>query len=109
MSKVGLYVIAFLTMAIIVIPLTFSVLGGFRTSQQLSADPVGLPSPWVWENYDMLIQSGDFWRQVWNSTLSGTPSFSRPKASLFGSRISRTLTPRDAAFSSELTILRQKQ
>ena len=68
MSRIGLYVLAFLTMAIIVIPLAFSVLGGFRTSQQLSADPVGLPSPWVWENYSMLLRSGSFWRQVWNST-----------------------------------------
>ena len=68
MSRIGLYVLAFLTMAIIVIPLAFSVLGGFRTSQQLSADPVGLPNPWVWENYSMLLRSGSFWRQVWNST-----------------------------------------
>jgi raffinose/stachyose/melibiose transport system permease protein len=68
MSRIGLYVLAFVTMAIIVIPLTFSVLGGFRTSQQLSADPVGLPDPWVWENYSMLLRSGSFWRQVWNST-----------------------------------------
>lgn len=67
--EVGLYVVAFLTMAIIVIPLSFSVLGGFRSSQQLSADPVGLPDPWVFENYSMLLRSGDFWRQVGNSTL----------------------------------------
>jgi raffinose/stachyose/melibiose transport system permease protein len=68
MSRIGLYVLALVTMAIIVIPLAFSVLGGFRTSQQLSADPVGLPDPWVWENYSMLLRSGSFWRQVWNST-----------------------------------------
>ena len=68
MSRIGLYVVAFLTMAIIVIPLAFSVLGGFRNSQQLSADPVGLPSPWVWENYSTLLRSSSFWRQVWNST-----------------------------------------
>jgi raffinose/stachyose/melibiose transport system permease protein len=67
-SRVGLYVIAFVTMAVIVIPLTFSVLGGFRDSRQLSADPVGLPNPWIWENYSTLLQSGAFWRQVWNST-----------------------------------------
>jgi raffinose/stachyose/melibiose transport system permease protein len=68
MSRIGLYGLAVLTTAIIVIPLAFSVLGGFRTSQQLSADPVGLPNPWVWENYSMLLRSGSFWRQVWNST-----------------------------------------
>ena len=69
LSRLGLYAVAWVTMGIIVVPLTFSVLGGFRSSQQLSADPVGLPNPWVWENYSSLLQSGDFWRQVWNSTL----------------------------------------
>jgi raffinose/stachyose/melibiose transport system permease protein len=69
LARAGLYLLAFVTMAIIVIPLAFSVLGGFRTSQQLSADPVGLPNPWVWENYSMLLRSGSFWRQIWNSTL----------------------------------------
>ena len=67
-SRFGLYLTAFLTMALIVIPLAFSVLGGFRDSRQLSADPVGLPNPWVWENYSTLLKSGPFWRQVWNST-----------------------------------------
>ena len=68
LARIGLYMIALVTMAIIVVPLTFSVLGGFRDSQQLSAEPVGLPDPWVWDNYSTLLQSGDFWRQVWNST-----------------------------------------
>jgi len=68
-ARLGLYVFAWLTMAMIVVPLTFSVLGGFRSSQQLSAKPVGLPDPWIWENYSSLLESGDFWRQVWNSTL----------------------------------------
>jgi raffinose/stachyose/melibiose transport system permease protein len=84
LSRIGLYVVAFLTMALIVVPLTFSVLGGFRDSQQLSADPVGLPDPWVWENYSMLLESGEFWRQVWNSTLIAmlTTIFVLPAASL---------------------------
>lgn len=69
LGRLGLYVVAFVTMAVIIVPLVFSVLGGFRSSQQLSADPVGLPNPWIWENYELLLRSGDFWRQVWNSTL----------------------------------------
>jgi raffinose/stachyose/melibiose transport system permease protein len=68
LARIGLYLLAFVTMAIIVIPLAFSVLGGFRTSQQLSGDPVGLPDPWVWENYSLLLRSRSFWRQIWNST-----------------------------------------
>jgi raffinose/stachyose/melibiose transport system permease protein len=69
LARVGLYMLAFFTMAIVVVPLAFSILGGFRTSQQLSADPVGLPNPWVLENYSMLLRSGRFWRQIGNSTL----------------------------------------
>jgi raffinose/stachyose/melibiose transport system permease protein len=71
-------------MAIIVIPLTFSILGGFRTSQQLSANPVGLPDPWIWDNYSMLLRSGTFWRQVANSTLIAllTTAVVLPAASL---------------------------
>ncbi len=82
--RVLLYATAFVTMAIVIIPLTFSVLGGFRDSQQLSADPVGLPSPWVFDNYTTLLKSGSFWRQVWNSTFVAllTTLFVLPAASL---------------------------
>lgn len=84
LTRLGLYVFAWIMMAIIVIPLTFSVLGGFRDSAQLSARPVGLPDPWIWENYSTLLQSGDFWRQVWNSVLVAmiTTLFVLPAASL---------------------------
>ena len=68
-SRIGLYVFAFLVMAMIVIPLTFSVLGGFRDNQQLVERPVGLPDPWIFENYSTLLQDSQFWRQVFNSTL----------------------------------------
>ena len=37
--------------AIVVIPLLFSVLGGFRDNDQLVTEPVGLPDPWVTTNY----------------------------------------------------------
>jgi raffinose/stachyose/melibiose transport system permease protein len=84
LARVGLYAVALITMAIIVIPLTFSILGGFRTSQQLSANPVGLPDPWIWDNYSMLLRSGTFWRQVANSTLIAllTTAVVLPAASL---------------------------
>lgn len=66
-SRVGLYAVAFAVLVMIVIPITFSVLGGFRTNQQLVADPVGLPNPWTGANYSAILQSGDFWRQIRNS------------------------------------------
>jgi len=68
LARFGLYVFALVVMALIVLPLTFSVFGGFRDSRQLSSQPVALPDPWVWENYSRLLSSGQFWRNVLNST-----------------------------------------
>jgi raffinose/stachyose/melibiose transport system permease protein len=69
LSRVGLYFVALVVLAVIIIPLTFSILGGFRTNLQLVEDPVGLPNPWVGENYTAILTSGAFWRQVRNSTV----------------------------------------
>lgn len=69
LRRIALYLVALVVMGVIVVPLTFSILGGFRSNQQLVERPVGLPDPWVWENYSSLLQDGQFWRQVWNSTL----------------------------------------
>ena len=51
------------------VPLLYVVLGGFRTTGQIAAKPVGLPDPWITSNYTEVVQSGTFWRQVWNSVL----------------------------------------
>ena len=65
----GLYLFAIVVIGDgIVLPLTFSVFGGFRDSRQLSAQPVGLPDPWVWETTRDCCSSGQFWRNVLNST-----------------------------------------
>lgn len=69
LTRVGLYLVALVVLAVIIIPLTFSILGGFRTNLQLVEDPVGLPNPWVGENYTAILTSGAFWRQVRNSTV----------------------------------------
>lgn len=84
LARFGLYLFAAIAMAMIVLPITFSVFGGFRSSQQLSAQPVGLPDPWVWENYSLLLKSGRFWRNVLNSTKIAllTTAFVLPAASL---------------------------
>ncbi|WP_370326047.1 carbohydrate ABC transporter permease [Euzebya sp.] len=68
-GRILLYVVALVVMAVIVVPLAFAILGGFSTNARLTAEPVGLPDPWVFSNYADLATSGMFWRQVWNSTL----------------------------------------
>ncbi|MBE2315562.1 carbohydrate ABC transporter permease [Solirubrobacter sp. CPCC 204708] len=69
MKRIALYAFALLVALAILVPIAYAVLGGFRTTPQLAADPVGLPDPWVFSNYGEILGSGTFWRQVWNSTL----------------------------------------
>jgi raffinose/stachyose/melibiose transport system permease protein len=52
---------------VIVTPVVYAVLGGFRDAPQLAADPVGLPNPWVWTNYTDSLTSASFWVQLRNS------------------------------------------
>jgi raffinose/stachyose/melibiose transport system permease protein len=76
---------------LIIVPLMFSVLGGFRSNQQLVEQPVGLPDPWVTSNYTDTLANGDFWRQVGNSTLIAilTTMLVLPAASLAAFVIAR--------------------
>jgi raffinose/stachyose/melibiose transport system permease protein len=53
--------------AAIVIPIVYAVLGGFKDSGQIAADPIGLPNPWVVSNYTDILVSGVFWQQMGNS------------------------------------------
>jgi raffinose/stachyose/melibiose transport system permease protein len=67
--RVALYVVAVVMLTIVVVPLLFAVLGGFRTTSQLVAKPVGLPSPWIWENYRAVLHMPAFWHQLRASTV----------------------------------------
>lgn len=68
-SNAPTYMIAIALAAVVIVPIAYVVLGGFRTTGQIAADPVGLPSPWVTHNYTKVITSGGFWRQVGNSAI----------------------------------------
>jgi raffinose/stachyose/melibiose transport system permease protein len=63
------YAIALILAAIVLVPLIYVVLGGFRTTGQIAASPVALPHPWVTDNYTSVLTSHAFWRQVFNSAL----------------------------------------
>ena len=71
-TRAGLYLVAFIVLAMIIVPVAYAVLGGFRDTPQLARDPIGLPSPWVMQNYESVLQSNSFWRQLANSTLIAT-------------------------------------
>jgi raffinose/stachyose/melibiose transport system permease protein len=69
MRRALLYALAALVALTILVPVLYAVLGGFRDTGQIGADPIGLPSPWVFSNYGEILGSGTFWRQVANSVL----------------------------------------
>ncbi|WP_089105612.1 carbohydrate ABC transporter permease [Streptomyces hyaluromycini] len=55
--------------ALMVVPLLYALLSGFKTTGELSRNPVGLPESWVTSNYTGILGTGTFWRLVGNSTL----------------------------------------
>ncbi|GAA3429902.1 carbohydrate ABC transporter permease [Streptosporangium sandarakinum] len=67
--SLGLHVIAVTVGAFVIVPIAFGLLGGFKDAVQLSTDPVGLPSPWVFSNYADVLTASSFWRQLGNSVL----------------------------------------
>ncbi|WP_212826958.1 carbohydrate ABC transporter permease [Catellatospora sp. TT07R-123] len=64
-----LHLISITIGALIVIPIGFGILGGFKDNGQLSTNPIGLPHPWHPENYTGILGSEVFWRQLANSIL----------------------------------------
>jgi raffinose/stachyose/melibiose transport system permease protein len=63
------YVLALAVAAVSVAPVIYVILGGFRTTGQLAADPAGLPHPWVWSTYGNVLGQSRFWRELGNSTM----------------------------------------
>ncbi len=93
-------------MAIIIVPVAFSALGGFRSNQQLVESPVGLPDPWIVENYTNLLRSGSFWRQTLNSVVIAlmTALIGVPAASLAAFVIARYRFPGRELFYNLFTL-----
>jgi raffinose/stachyose/melibiose transport system permease protein len=48
----------------------YVIIGGFRTNAQITQDPSGWPSPWVFGNYGDVLTSSEFWLAMGNSTIS---------------------------------------
>jgi len=63
------YFMAILLVCATLGPVSFAVLGGFRTNAQLAETPAGLPDPWVFDNYRRVITSSSFWQYALNSTV----------------------------------------
>lgn len=63
------YVAAAGVALVVVVPVLYAMLGGFRTTGQISDDPIGLPNPWIFDNYSEILGSDTFWRQIRNSVV----------------------------------------
>ncbi|AEV86980.1 thiamine ABC transporter ATP-binding protein [Actinoplanes sp. SE50] len=66
----AVYLIALLLVGLMLGPVVYIVIGGFRTNSQIITDPAGLPRPWVFTNYADVLASSTFWRQVGNSAIT---------------------------------------
>jgi raffinose/stachyose/melibiose transport system permease protein len=64
------YVAALVLIGLMLGPVLYIITGGFRTNSQITANPAGLPNPWVFRNYSDVLSSSTFWRQVGNSTIA---------------------------------------
>lgn len=62
------YFVALLVAGVTIAPVIYVILGGFRTTAQINADPAGWPDPWTIDKYTDVIGSDVFWVQVLNST-----------------------------------------
>ncbi|MET7876136.1 carbohydrate ABC transporter permease [Micromonospora profundi] len=71
--SVVLHLVCIAVGVLIVVPVYFGVLGGFKDNGQLSTNPLGWPDPWV-PNYLEILGNGVFWRQLGNSLLIAVSS-----------------------------------
>ena len=67
------YLVLIMVASVILVPIGYAVLGGFKSNNQLVGDPVSiLPAPWVFSNYtDVVVGSNApaFWREAANSLI----------------------------------------
>ncbi|KAB1929244.1 carbohydrate ABC transporter permease [Micromonospora sp. PSH03] len=63
------YALALAIAAVSIAPVIYVVIGGFRTTPQIVADPAGLPDPFVWDNYARVLTQSNFWQQAFNSAV----------------------------------------
>ncbi|HEY0117472.1 MAG TPA: carbohydrate ABC transporter permease [Cellulomonas sp.] len=64
------YFIALLFIALMISPVLYLVIGGFRSNSQITTDPAGWPHPWLAENYVAVLTNSAFWRSFANSTIA---------------------------------------
>ena len=71
LSDVGAltYFVAMLAAGAAIVPVLYVIYSAFRSSGQLAAKPLALPDPVVLKNYETILNSGDFWKMLFASTV----------------------------------------
>ncbi|MFK4067063.1 carbohydrate ABC transporter permease [Streptomyces sp. NPDC029674] len=69
MRSLPVYVTVWVVGVVMITPLLYAFVSGFKSTDQLSRNAFGLPSPWVTSNYTDVLASGSFWRMLGSSTL----------------------------------------
>jgi raffinose/stachyose/melibiose transport system permease protein len=70
-SNALVWVVAVVVIGLMLAPVAYIVIGGFRTNSQITASPAGFPAPWVLSNYLDVLTGSLFWRLVLNSLVVG--------------------------------------
>jgi len=66
------YFVALVVIALMLAPVLYIIIGGFRSNSQITVDPAGWPDPWNIENYLTVLTGPQFWGQVLNSVIAAT-------------------------------------
>jgi raffinose/stachyose/melibiose transport system permease protein len=66
------HVLALAIAAITIAPVVYVIIGGFRSTGQIAANPLALPAPWEPHNYADVAAAGTFWGQAANSFIVAT-------------------------------------
>ncbi|MCS5716129.1 carbohydrate ABC transporter permease [Herbiconiux sp. CPCC 205716] len=69
-SSLVIYFVALVLVGLMLAPIAYIILGGFRSNSEITVDPAGLPVQWNWSNYSDVLGSGVFWGQMANSTIA---------------------------------------
>ncbi len=69
-SSILVAFVALLLIGMMLAPVVYIILGGFRSNAEITVDPAGLPTTWNWQNYADVLASGVFWGQVGNSAIA---------------------------------------
>jgi raffinose/stachyose/melibiose transport system permease protein len=67
----AVYFVALVVIALMLGPVLYIILGGFRSNSQITADPAAMPNPWVFTNYLDVLTGGVFWQFAFNSLIVG--------------------------------------